>query len=79
MDNPIFISSQPITTDRDADHIGNIRASRALRLNIKDNLHEALRHLRDEDDATLLWVDGICIDQENEAEKGAQVPGMAKI
>ena len=30
---------------------------------ITPNLHLALRHLRSADDATVLWVDQICIDQ----------------
>ncbi|KAI1766828.1 heterokaryon incompatibility protein-domain-containing protein [Hypoxylon sp. FL1150] len=79
VDNPIFINSQPVATDRGTGHLGKIEAGFASRLNIKGNLYDALRHLRERDNATLLWVDGICIDQQNEAEKGAQVPGMAKI
>lgn len=77
--NPIFISSQPIMTAGNTDNMSDATVSVASRLNVKDNLYEALRHLRDKDEAILLWVDGICIDQESEAEKGAQVPGMAKI
>lgn len=43
---------------------------------ITSNLHDALRHLRLADQDRVLWVDAICINQDNPAEKGYQVGQM---
>jgi hypothetical protein len=40
---------------------------------ITANLETALRYLRDETDVKLLWVDALCIDQDNNEEKGHQL------
>lgn len=48
-------------------------------LHIKKNLHEALVHLRLEDQPRLLWVDAICIDQESNTDKNQQIPLMRQI
>lgn len=46
---------------------------------ITRSLESALRHFRKEDRAVVLCVDQICIDQENNEEKGQQVPLMSRI
>lgn len=46
---------------------------------ISANLFIALQHLEEENSALILWVDAICIDQDNETEKSHQVKLMAKI
>jgi hypothetical protein len=46
---------------------------------VTENLHLALQHLRSEDIDRVLWVDAICIDQDNERERGHQVQQMCKI
>jgi hypothetical protein len=43
------------------------------------NLHAALSRLRDPSLQRILWVDAICINQENPEEQGQQVQLMAKI
>ena len=43
------------------------------------NLESALRHLRFEHSARKLWVDAICINQEDKKEKSFQIPFMGKI
>ncbi|KAJ8126745.1 hypothetical protein O1611_g6894 [Lasiodiplodia mahajangana] len=76
--NPIYINSE----QSQKSHLNNINDDAsldALRLYVKDNLYEALRHLRDKKQAIVLWADGICMDQGSEEEKGAQVPNMATI
>ena len=50
-----------------------------LNLDITQNLYTALLHLRDHDCSRILWVDAICINQEDNNEKGQQVQSMAKI
>ena len=49
------------------------------RLMITRNCKGALRRLRYGDRERVLWVDAICIDQENEQERGHQVGLMRKI
>jgi hypothetical protein len=46
---------------------------------ISANLAAALRQLRKEDEATLLWVDQLCINQEDLDERGQQVQLMSAI
>ncbi|EGZ70088.1 HET-domain-containing protein [Neurospora tetrasperma FGSC 2509] len=48
-------------------------------LPIGENLHAALLHLRDHSIERTIWIDAICINQEDEEEKGHQVQSMAKI
>ena len=43
------------------------------------NLHAALLRLRDRDIPRIIWVDAVCINQENEQEKEHQIQSMAKI
>jgi hypothetical protein len=49
------------------------------RLYVKPNLYKALKALRRNDVEVILWVDAICINQENEVEKEFQVAKMAHI
>jgi len=46
---------------------------------VTTNLLAALRSLRREDKPRLLWVDALCIDQSNNAEKSQQVMIMSRI
>lgn len=46
---------------------------------VKENLHAALLALRQPDEDRLLWIDAICIDQDNHREKGHQVGQMRQI
>ncbi|KAF2686157.1 hypothetical protein K458DRAFT_208860 [Lentithecium fluviatile CBS 122367] len=48
-------------------------------LDVTRNLHSALIHLRDSDLPRVMWVDAVCIDQENLKERGQQVQFMALI
>jgi hypothetical protein len=54
-------------------------------MEVTRNLYQALLHLRDDPkedragDTRVLWVDAICIDQKNNAEKGEQIRSMARI
>ncbi|KAE8378076.1 heterokaryon incompatibility protein-domain-containing protein [Aspergillus bertholletiae] len=48
-------------------------------LHITPNLYFALQHLRWPHEDRILWVDGICIDQANEKERGHQVRHMGDV
>lgn len=48
-------------------------------LQVTTNLHAALKQIRDDMDDTILWIDAICIDQDNDEEKGSQVQLMGRI
>ncbi|KAF8850370.1 heterokaryon incompatibility, partial [Acephala macrosclerotiorum] len=46
---------------------------------IRNNLWQALKHLRYPNKKRILWVDAICIDQSNNKERGHQVAQMSEI
>jgi hypothetical protein len=48
-------------------------------LSIRSNLFEALQHLRKEDIERRLWIDAICINQEDTDERAREVQRMARI
>ncbi|CAO2653288.1 Nn.00g026990.m01.CDS01 [Neocucurbitaria sp. VM-36] len=48
-------------------------------LEVTSNLHCALLHLRNEDSPRTLWIDAICINQQDAAERGDQVRRMRHI
>jgi hypothetical protein len=49
------------------------------KLAVGQNLYGALSRLRDHDFTRILWIDAICIDQQNDKEKEAQIQMMALI
>ena len=64
-------------TDLDCVYVQENEGEKALA--ITQNLAEALRYLRYEDRSRVLWIDAICVDQNNTAERGHQVLRMADI
>ncbi|RDL32962.1 uncharacterized protein BP5553_08401 [Venustampulla echinocandica] len=44
-----------------------------------ENLQDALKHLRDPLDVRTFWIDALCINQKDEAEKATQIPLMRRI
>ena len=46
---------------------------------VSANLEIALRYLRSPDETRTLWIDALCINQEDTAERNAQVPRMYTI
>ncbi|EUC38128.1 hypothetical protein COCCADRAFT_22470 [Bipolaris zeicola 26-R-13] len=51
----------------------------SLPFHIRPNLRDALRRLRQSSSTRTVWIDAICINQNNEDEKGVQVPLMGDI
>lgn len=52
---------------------------RMSRLYVRPNLHSALKRLRKPNTPVGLWVDALCIDQQNDMEKSEQVQKMNEI
>ena len=48
-------------------------------LSIFESLHQILRYLRHEQQARALWIDAVCINQADTAERNVQVPLMREI
>jgi hypothetical protein len=48
-------------------------------LSVTETLAIALEHLQEEEVTLVLWVDAVCIDQENQEEKNIQVQRMGEI
>ena len=63
----------------DLDYVYVQENEREKALAITQNLAEALWYLRYEDRPRVLWIDAICVDQNNTAERGHQVLRMADI
>lgn len=78
-DNPeairIVTSAAPGAQDDDVPG----SSDKAAALHVTENLASALRHLRRQDAARTLWIDAICIDQQNVAERSEQVGKMGEI
>lgn len=69
-----------IVSIHDSANRGSSESDPSLQeLAIGKNLAEALRHLRYTDRTRALWIDALCIDQSNLAERGEQVRRMADI
>ncbi|KAI0506061.1 HET-domain-containing protein [Xylaria bambusicola] len=49
------------------------------RLPVTSNLAVALRHIRFDDRPRIIWIDAVCIDQENVQERSLQVQRMGEI
>jgi hypothetical protein len=48
-------------------------------LRVTKSLECALRHMRDDKRALNVWADGVCVNQQDEAEKGRQVQQMGRV
>ncbi|KAK4161022.1 heterokaryon incompatibility protein-domain-containing protein [Cladorrhinum sp. PSN259] len=58
---------------------GDLDVAYMCPLDVTEHLDSALRHLRYPDTARTLWIDAICIDQNNLEERNSQVANMASV
>lgn len=58
---------------------GPSASNKSTALMVRPNLLEALRHLREEDETRVLWIDAISINQDDVNERNEQVKRMDKI
>ena len=73
---PTYTSVSYSWNDQQRDHDIHVDSHK---LKIIENLRIGLPHLIKKASTQFLWVDEICIDQENEEEKAVQVPLMEEI
>ncbi|KAI1277887.1 heterokaryon incompatibility protein-domain-containing protein [Xylaria sp. FL0933] len=73
-DNPVEVEVVRNSGTRKSDD-----ESHCQTMSITQNLATALRHLRHQDEARILWIDAICIDQSNLEEKSSQVAIMGEV
>jgi len=53
--------------------------NRCIKPSVSENLASALNHLRDQNEDLILWVDAICINQNNTMERDSQAQLMGSI
>ncbi|KAI1802000.1 HET-domain-containing protein [Daldinia bambusicola] len=58
---------------------GSSGSSSTQKIGLQGNLADAMRHLRYEDRSRVVWIDALCINQEDLAERGEQVKRMGLI
>lgn len=76
--SPHFEALSYVWGDTSPEKLTPIQIDDAI-LPVGRNLRSALLHLRDEEQPRTLWVDAICINQDDFDEKGRQVPLMGEI
>ncbi|ETS84217.1 hypothetical protein PFICI_02242 [Pestalotiopsis fici W106-1] len=79
-DSPQFVALSYVWKDGEEDNSGDrfIRCNN-FELPITKSCHDALTSLRDSCAPMDIWVDSICIDQDNEEEKNLQIEIMTEI
>jgi hypothetical protein len=74
------VVSAPLTSWRGAlEKVMSAKGLGAKRLLITPNLSDALKHLREENETLYIWIDALCINQNDEIEKKEQVMKLARI
>ncbi|KAJ4858106.1 heterokaryon incompatibility protein (HET) domain-containing protein [Trichoderma breve] len=75
---PIFSHSLKILDNNDDNGILTSQLSSSREIRITENLYAALRCLRKQTETLVLWVDAVCIDQNNIVERNSQVANFPK-
>ncbi|KAI0881857.1 HET-domain-containing protein [Annulohypoxylon maeteangense] len=73
---PVYVGDEQIAT---VVTVGNFLGAKVKRIPSRRNLAIALRHLRYVDRPRVMWIDALCINQADDAEKGSQVAMMGEI
>ncbi|KAL8833935.1 MAG: hypothetical protein Q9170_004011 [Blastenia crenularia] len=74
----IFIQVSP-SKRSELQRLGGVDTTECRTLSVTSNLFEALKHIRFGDRTRVLWIDAICVDQTNLAERSNQVLRMPDI
>ena len=79
-----YVWSNPMVEAGDFAKVDNFKKSEMITLDgylfpVGENLYSALQHLRNEIEPRTLWVDAICINQDDLFERGRQVRVMSQI
>jgi hypothetical protein len=56
--------------------VGHLRLARDGTINVGENVYRYLLEMRRRKLSMFLWIDAICIDQNNENDKAMQIPRM---
>lgn len=90
-DDPVFCTLDHVALDGPRDDYiaisytwGDPTQTKDINLNghsypVTTNLHLALSYLRNEDKPRRLWIDSLCINQRDVAERNAQIPRMRDV
>jgi hypothetical protein len=83
-DNPLQVLIEISTSTEDMGEVlieisGSSNPPKYAKLSVRQNLEGSLRHLRYTDTPRTLWIDAICINQDDISERGEQVSRMKDI
>ena len=77
-ENPVKISIEARKPERSGP-FSSLDLSRRRTISVTQNLATALPYLRKEDKPRVFWIDAICVNQQDQAERGHQVKRMAAV
>lgn len=77
--SPLRFEALSYTWGDTSDRVPIFCGDNSAKIEVTRNCHNALRQLRLEDTVRILWIDAICIDQENIPERTAQIRIMDRI
>ena len=77
--DPVDVLIEPRVDDKRSKHGSQPHRPDASTLAVTQNLATALRHLRRPDRKRTLWIDAICVNQQDLKERGHQVERMADV
>ncbi|KAK7702884.1 hypothetical protein SLS64_009495 [Diaporthe eres] len=78
-ENPQYIQVANKSSDASPESCPGSSYHGTARLPVTQNLAVALRHMRLVDEPRVMWIDAICINQQDNAEKGLQVAKMGDV